>query len=108
MGIEDVTPSSGNVFADLGLPNPEEHLLKAELAFQIKRFIKDKGWTQAQAAQVIGIEQPKVSLMIRGQLAGISVERLLSIVNRLGHSVEVRISDEEQAPEEARTMVRVA
>ena len=102
---EEITLSSGNVFADLDLPNPEERLLKAQLAILIKRFIKNKGWTQAQAAEVIGIEQPKVSQIFRGQLGGISVERLMNIVNRLGHDIEVRVSVEER--EEAQLMVRV-
>ena len=105
-GVE-ITASSGNVFADLGLADPDERQLKAQLAFQIQRFIEQKGWTQAQAAAVIGLVQPKVSLLLRGQLAGFSVQRLLTILQRLGHDVEVRISAEEHAPEEARLRVQV-
>lgn len=103
----DVTPSSGNIFADLGLPEPEEHLLKAQLAVQINRFIEQKGWTQVQAAEVIELPQPKVSLLLRGRLDGFSVERLLTILRRLGHGVEIRIAKEEQAPEETRVLVLV-
>lgn len=101
------TISSGNVFADLGLPNPEERLLKAQLLVQIKRFIEQKGWTQTQTAEAIGLDQPKVSKLLRGRLNEFSVERLLTILNRLGHNVEVRISAEEHVPAETRLLVMV-
>jgi predicted XRE-type DNA-binding protein len=102
------TRGSGNVFADLGLPDADERMLKAQLAIQIRRFIEEKGWTQAEAAEAVGLDQPKVSHLLRGRLAGFSVDRLLSLLNRLGHSVEVRISAEEYDPEEAQTLVTVS
>jgi len=102
------TRGSGNVYADLGLPDADERMLKAQLAVQIRRFIEEKGWTQAEAAEAVGLDQPKVSHLLRGRLAGFSVDRLLSILNRLGHSVEVRISAEEYDPEEAQTLVTVS
>jgi predicted XRE-type DNA-binding protein len=102
------TRSSGNVFADLGLPDADERILKAQLAVQIRRFIKAKGWTQMEAAEAVGLDQPKVSHLLRGRLVGFSIDRLLSILNRLGHSVEVRISAEEYDPEEAQTLVTVS
>lgn len=101
------TRSSGNVFADLGLPDAGERMLKAQLAVQIRRFIEEKGWTQMEAAEAVGLDQPKVSHLFRGRLAGFSVDRLLSILNRLGHNVEVRISAEEHDPDEAQTLVTV-
>jgi predicted XRE-type DNA-binding protein len=101
------TKSSGNVFADLGLGNAEERKLKAQLAVEIRRFIEQKEFTQARVAEIIGIDQPKVSRLLRGQLSGFSVERLFSILNRLGHAVEVRISSKEQIPEETHTIVTV-
>jgi predicted XRE-type DNA-binding protein len=101
------TRSSGNVFADLALPDADERMLKAQLAVQIGRFIEEKGWTQAEAAEAVGLDQPKVSYLLRGRLVGFSVDRLLSILNRLGHSVEVRISAEEYDPGEARTLVTI-
>lgn len=104
----DHTRSSGNVFADLELPDADERMLKAQLAVQIHRFIKEKGWTQTEAAEAVGLDQPKVSHLLRGSLAGFSVDRLLSILNRLGHSVEVRISAEEHDPNEAQTLVTVS
>ncbi len=103
-----ITQSSGNVFADLGLPRPAERLFKAQLALEIDRFIEAKGWSQAEVATAIGITQPEVSNLLRGRLAGFSVDRLLMILNRLGHTVEVRIQAEEQAPEHAELRVCVA
>ncbi len=98
----EVTPSSGNVFADLGLPNPEERLLKADLAIQIDRIIAARGWTQTQAAEHIGLSQSSVSLLLRGRLSGFSVERLLTILNRLGYDVEVRIAPAQREAAELR------
>jgi predicted XRE-type DNA-binding protein len=97
--------SSGNVFADLGRPDAEELLLKAELTWRITKLIEKNGWTQAQAAEHMNLDQPKVSRLLRGHLSGFSVERLLTILNRLGHSVEVRISAKERAPEKSHTRV---
>jgi predicted XRE-type DNA-binding protein len=99
--------SSDNVFADLELPDTDERMLKAQLAVQIRRFIEEKGWTQTETAGAVGLDQPKVSHLLRGRLVGFSVDRLLNILNRLGHSVEVRISAEENDPQEAQTLVTV-
>lgn len=100
--VEKLEPSSGNVFADLGLPDAQERMLKAQLAIKIADLIARKGWTQARAA---GLDQPKVSHLLRGRLSGFSAERLFAVLNRLGHSVEVRISAEESASGKARTRV---
>ena len=100
-----VQVSSGNVFADLGLKDSEERLLKADLATRIAQIIERKGWTQAQTAQRTALDQPKVSKLLRGQLSGFSADRLFAILNRLGHSVEVRISAKEKPPEKAHTRV---
>jgi predicted XRE-type DNA-binding protein len=102
---EKLEPSSGNVFADLGFADAQERMLKAQLAARIAELIRRKGWTQARAAEVIGLDQPKVSHLLRGRLAGFSAERLFAVLNRLGHSVEVRISVEERAPGKTRTRV---
>lgn len=101
----EVEVGSGNVFADLGLPDAEERLLKANLVFQIAQLIDKKKLTQAKVAERIGLDQPKVSRLLRGHLDGFSVDRLLTILNRLGHSVEVRISAKERAPEKSHTRV---
>ena len=95
---ERVDSSSGNVFADLGLTDADERMLKAQLAVKIIELIEQKGWTQARTAEVIGLDQQKVSHLLRGRLLGFSAERLIIILNRLGHSVEVRISSKEHEP----------
>jgi predicted XRE-type DNA-binding protein len=107
MDDESVEPSSGNVFADLGFANAEEHLLKAEITSQIARLIGKKGWTQSQAAERMNLDQPKVSRLLRGHFSGFSVDRLFTILNRLGHSVEVRISPKERSPEKSHTRVLI-
>lgn len=104
---ENVEAGSGNVFADLGFQDAEERLLKAKLAAKIAQLIEKKGWTQAQTAQRIALDQPKVSRLMRGQLSGFSADRLFAVLNRLGHSVEVRISAKERAPEKSRTRVMI-
>jgi predicted XRE-type DNA-binding protein len=102
---EKVEVISGNVFADLGFDDSEERLLKAKLASKIAQLIQKKGWTQAETAERTRLDQPKVSRLLRGQLSGFSADRLFSILNRLGHSVEVRISAKERAPEKTHTRV---
>lgn len=104
---QKVGPSSGNVFADLGFQDAEERLLKAKLATKIAQLIERKGWTQAQTAQRTALDQPKVSRLLRGQLSGFSADRLFAVLNRLGHSVEVRISAKERAPEKSHTRVMI-
>src|SRR5947207_2856904 len=102
---EKVEASSGNVFADLGFEDSEERLLKAKLATKIAQLIEQKGWTQAQTAQRTALDQPKVSRLLRGQLSGFSADRLFAVLNRLGHSVEVRIHAKEKPREKAHTRV---
>ena len=81
--------SSGNVFADLGIENPEEALAKSELARQIAKLIKKKKLTQTQAAEKIGISQPKLSELLNGHFRGYSVERLIYFLNELGQDVDI-------------------
>ncbi len=106
--VERVEMSSGNVFADLGFADADERMLKAQLAVKIAELIEQKGWTQARTAEVIGLDQPKVSHLLRGRLSGFSADRLFAILNRLGHSVEVRISAKERSPNKTRTRVMFA
>lgn len=104
---ENVQPGGGNVFADLGFRDAEERLLKAKLATKISELIEEKGWTQTQIAERIALDQPKVSNLLRGHLSGFSADRLFAILNRLGHSVEVRISAKERVPEKTHTRVMI-
>src|SRR2546427_350519 len=71
-----VKKSSGNVFADLGLPHPEQELLKAQLTLQIYRLIKGRALTQAEAGKILGIKQPHVSALMRNRSGTFSLERL--------------------------------
>ncbi len=82
---------SGNVFKDLGLPNAEEHLVKAQLVYKIDAILKDRGLTQVQAGKLFGVPQPDVSKMLRGEFRQFSVERLLRFLVALNHDVEIVI-----------------
>lgn len=84
-------PSSGNVFADLGLPNPELALAKAELVRRIRDVVAKRRLTQAQAAELLGIDQPKVSALVRGRVEGYSLDRLFRFLNALGQRVEITV-----------------
>jgi len=87
----EVEEGSGNVFADLGLPNPEERLAKAGLAVRIAGVIRARRLTQASAARILKIDQPKISRLLRGQLSGFSTERLMQFLTLLGRDVEIVI-----------------
>jgi predicted XRE-type DNA-binding protein len=86
-----IVAGSGNVFADLGLPNPGLALAKARLVQALRDEIAARGLTLAQAAAMLGIDQPKVSAVVRGQVAGISLDRLMRWAERLGQQVEVQV-----------------
>lgn len=87
--ILEQEPSSGNVFADLGLADAGEHMIKAGLVVKIGRTMTQRKLSQAAAAQLMGIDQPKVSAMLSGQFRGYSVERLMRFLVALGHDVEI-------------------
>jgi predicted XRE-type DNA-binding protein len=84
-----VIPSSGNVFADLGLPDAAELQTKVRLGVAICRIVEQKRLTQAQIAGLLGVSQPKVSALLRYKLEGYSVERLMRFLIALGHDVEI-------------------
>ena len=86
-----IEPSSGNVFADLALKNPEELLAKAELVQRICDIIEERKLTQTEAASLLGIDQPKISALMRGKLDGFSLDRLFRFLNALGRDVEIVI-----------------
>ena len=88
-----VTKSSGNVFADIGLPNAAEHSIKADLVLRIAARIKSKGLTQAKAASLLGLAQPDVSKLLRGHFAGYTYDRLFGYLNALGEKVCIEISE---------------
>lgn len=82
---------SENIFADIGILNPEEALAKADIAMKIQAIIKKKKLTQGQAAKILKISQPKISLLLRGYLTDFSLERLLRFLNDLGQDVYISI-----------------
>jgi predicted XRE-type DNA-binding protein len=88
---------SGNVFADLGLPNPEQELVKAQLTLQIHKIIKARGLTQAQAGEVLGIQQPHVSALMRNRAGSFSVGRLMEFLTALGQDVRITVRPTKKA-----------
>jgi predicted XRE-type DNA-binding protein len=86
-----VTASSGNVFDDMGLPEPEEQLTKAQLASHIRLVIKRQRLTQVGAAALMGIDQPKVSALLNGRLANFSTDRLMRLLTALGQDVDITV-----------------
>ncbi len=89
MSDDTIREGSDNVFADLGVPEPDTALAKADLAIAIVRLVEERGLTQAQAARKLGTTQPKVSDLRRGRLEGFSMDRLLRFLVSLGQEVEV-------------------
>ena len=87
--MKSVTESRGNVFEDLGLANSKELLAKAELARQVYLIIKKRGLTQTAAANLLGLKQPDVSLLMRGRLSRFSTDRLIQMLNVLDRDVEI-------------------
>jgi predicted XRE-type DNA-binding protein len=87
-----VEASTGNVFADLQIADPDQHLAKAELAAKILRVIKGRGLTQTAAGKLLGISQPKISALLHGRLDGFSSDRLFRLLNTLGCDVQITIS----------------
>jgi len=97
--------SSGNVFADLGVPDSEEALAKADLAIRISQIITDRGLTQAQAAEILGARQPHVSDLMRGKLKGFTMDRLFRFLNALGQDVEIVVKKKPGTHPAAHTFV---
>lgn len=92
----EIHEGSGNVYADIGLPDADEMLVKAQLVTKIREIIKARGWTQQQAADVLGLTQPKLSKMLRGQFRGVSEAKMLDCITRLGRDVRIVVGPERQ------------
>jgi len=103
--VPQVEASSGNVFADLAVPDADEALAKAELARRICALLAERKLTQARAAAVLGIDQPKVSALVRGKLEGFSTDRLFRFLNALGQDVEIVVRPRRRHSEHATTRV---
>ncbi|RUW62420.1 helix-turn-helix transcriptional regulator [Mesorhizobium sp. M7A.F.Ca.US.008.03.1.1] len=98
--IEEITAemSSGNVFADLGFDNPEEELLKAKLASEIRAIIKRRRLTQAKSAEMLGMKQPDVSAIVTGRTGKFSIGRLVRCLDRLDYKVDVVVRHKSRKP----------
>ncbi len=96
---------SGNVFADLGLPKAEELLAKAELAQKIAAILDERRLTQARAAEILGVDQPKISALKRGRLSGFSLGRLVRFLILLGSDVQIVVKARPRSRGQARLLV---
>lgn len=83
---------SGNVFADLGFDNPEEMLAKAQLVSEMQKAIKKKKLTQTEAAEILGLTQPKLSILLKGQFKGYSTDRLIRFLRILGQDIDIFVT----------------
>ncbi len=104
---ERIIPSSGNVFADMGLPDADELDTKVRLAATIIRIVERRDLTQAQVSEALDINQPKVSALLHYKLEGFSVERLMRFLTALGQDVEIVIKAKPRT-RSARVAVRAA
>jgi predicted XRE-type DNA-binding protein len=93
----EIEESTGNVYADLGMADAEEMIIKAQLATKIGEIIKSRKWSQQQAADVLGIPQSKLSKMLRGQFRGISEVKMLDCLTRLGRDVKIVVGPARRA-----------
>lgn len=94
----DHTEGSGNIYQDLGFSDHEERLAKAKLAMRIEEIIEKRNLTQNAAAKILGINQPKISALINGQLSGFSMERLLHFLNLLNQDIEIIVKTKRGRP----------
>jgi len=100
-----VQSGSGNVFADLGLANSDELLIKAELVRQITNLIATKSLAQTEAARLLGVDHLTISALLHGKLSGFSTERLFRFLNALGSDVEIRVISKSQSDSQAQTRI---
>ncbi len=101
----DIEKGSANVYEDFGLPEAAEMQVKATLAAKIGEIIKHRHLTQVQAAEILGMPQPKLSGMLRGQFRGISEAKMLECLNRLGQDVDIVVREHSRSRTTGRTSV---
>ena len=106
--MSKIEKGSGNVYADLGMPDAEEMLVKAQLSTKIAEIIKLRKMTQTQAAGVLGMPQPKLSNMLRGRFRGISETKMLECLTRLGRDVQIVVKPSSKARKIGRVSVSFA
>ena len=89
----EIEVGSGNIFADLGLDNADELYIRACLGVQIMKIIRERGYSQKEAAELLGLKQPEVSALMRAKFSRFSQERLIGFLNKLNQKVIIQISD---------------
>lgn len=104
----NVEPSSGNVFADGGLPGAEDHLLKAQLVVRIDDILRARKLTQSAAGKILGVAQPDLSKILSGRFRDVSVERLLRFLSALDQNVEIVVTPKPKGRKPAKVTVRAA
>jgi predicted XRE-type DNA-binding protein len=104
---ETVETGSGNVFADLGLPNPDERLVKSQLVQRISEIIKERKLTQAKAGEILRIDQAKVSKLVRGRLSEFSTSTLMEYLTRLDQDVEIVVRPKPSSKKAASLLVTI-
>jgi len=102
----EITPSSGNVFADLGLPNPEERLVKATIAIAIGELIEKRNLSQTEAGTILGLPQSSVSNLVRGKLEKFTIDRLLRYMRKLDYDVTISFKLKPKSRDEATIHVK--
>jgi len=103
-----VVPSSGNVFADLGLPGAEERQTRLRLAFSVNEILDRRGWSQTEAARRLGLNQPKISALRNFRLEGFSVERLMRLLTGLDKDVQIVIREKPRSRRSGQVVVIAA
>ncbi len=98
---------SENVFADIGVRDPEESRVRAELAFQIAQLVRRKGLRQNQVAKILGVDQSKVSKLVRGRISGFTSDRLFRFLNALGCNVGIEVQESRKSVRKTRGKVVV-
>ena len=101
----EIEKGSGNIYADLGMAEADEMIVKAQLATKIGEIIKGRKWSQQKAAEILGLTQPKLSKMLRGQFRGISEAKMLDCLARLGRDVQIVIGPARRAVSAGRIAV---
>jgi len=103
--MSEIEVSSGNVYADIGVENADEMLVKAQLAASIQEILSNRNLTQTKAAEILGLPQPKLSRMLHGHFRGISEAKMMDCITRLGRDVQIVIGPEHQAGQTGRVAV---
>ena len=101
----EVHESCGNVFEDLGIPSPEDDLVKSELAMRIARIVRRRTLKQSEIAKILGVPQPKVSSLLNGRLYGFSIDKLMTFLTKLDRDVDIVVRRKDPAHEQGRISV---